>query len=814
MSASRPSRPSRTQTVLAAGGLTALLAAGSLAVVLSRSALSSGSGTGTGTGRIAHAAFSSFSDCDSLLDYYRGNGWALVGPYGLPGSRTVTADKEFDQSQRLAPPVLSQQAAGDGAGSRSGSSSGSGPTDQAGAETGTNVQVAGVDEADVAKRSGDLLLTVGSPQGWLRQPVVPGLRILRATGDRATLLGVLPTTGWTAKELVVHGRTVLLLGPAPYRPTAPDRGGLATALPWQARTRIAQVDITDPAHPRLVRTLDVDGSAVGARLSGGMVRLAVSSPPGDLNLVKPAPKVPTGESPPMPGSPSTRSGTRSGSTGSSGTPSSSTMRSTDLGPVPVPAPVPTTEAESLAATRKLIMASSLDDWLPRYTLTEAAGGTAPRTPAPPSTPGTPGTPGASSSGRLLDCAKVAAPSQFSGLDTLSLLTFDLRGATGIASWDGAGVVTTGSTMYATAAHTYVATAPWQDWAAMPGDRRQQTERQQAERQQRTWIHAFATDGTTGLRYLASGSVPGTLLNRYSLDEYRGDLRVASTLHPTWLSGTDRLSPSGPTSASPVPGPPKADSSQVTVLRARGDQLTTVGSVSGIGRGERIYGVRFIGPVGYVVTFRRTDPLFTVDLSDPARPRVAGELKLLGYSAYLHPAGEGLLLGIGQAADGDGRREGLQLSLFDVSNPAAPRRLSQVVLPGAVSDVESDVHAFAFADQLALIPYSRSAPGARWAPMTPPGSRPLGVPDDVGGATGVIAVRVAERRLSEPTVLHPLRPSSWTSQPRDYRYDPQYRATSPLRVFVHRDAIWTVTHDGVATHQESTLRWLGFTRFAS
>ena len=82
-------------------------------------------------------------------------------------------------------------------------------------------------------------------------------------------------------------------------------------------------------------------------------------------------------------------------------------------------------------------------------------------------------------------------------------------------------------------------------------------------------------------------------------------------------------------------------------------------------------MRFVGNTGYVVTFRQIDPLYTVDLSDPAQPRVLGELKISGYSAYLHPIGDDLLLGIGQDADDGGRPLGTQISLFDVSDLRAP-----------------------------------------------------------------------------------------------------------------------------------------------
>ena len=115
------------------------------------------------------------------------------------------------------------------------------------------------------------------------------------------------------------------------------------------------------------------------------------------------------------------------------------------------------------------------------------------------------------------------------------------------------------------------------------------------------------------------------------------------------------------------------------------------------RGERIYAVRFLGDTGYVVTFRQTDPLYTLDLADPARPVVRGELKIPGYSAYLHPVGDGLLLGVGQdATRGRATVTGLQLSLFDVSDlaqPGAARSRSSSASRFSSSEVEWDHHAF-------------------------------------------------------------------------------------------------------------------------
>jgi uncharacterized secreted protein with C-terminal beta-propeller domain len=302
----------------------------------------------------------------------------------------------------------------------------------------------------------------------------------------------------------------------------------------------------------------------------------------------------------------------------------------------------------------------------------------------------------------------------------------------------------------------------------------------------TAIHAFGTEGTS-LRYLGSGSVTGTLLNQFAMDEHDGRVRVASTVAP--VMGMPELRTPEPPSVDPaaptataVPGvrptaDEKAQQSYVTVLELRDGGLVQVGRVGGLGKDETIRSVRFAGPVGYVVTFRQTDPLYSLDLSDPTRPRVTGELKIPGYSAYLHPIGDGLILGVGQDADLQGRTKGLQMSLFDVSDPAAPRRLDQVALPGGWSDVEGDHHAFTYADGLALVPYAGESA--------------------VGGGyvfdAGVVAVRVEGRRLGGPAVLRP------TDERPGASNGPGAKLPVPVRTFVTADSVLTVTDRGVAVH---------------
>ena len=281
--------------------------------------------------------------------------------------------------------------------------------------------------------------------------------------------------------------------------------------------------------------------------------------------------------------------------------------------------------------------------------------------------------------RAARCGRVLRPALFSGTDTLTVLTVDL--AKGLPAVDSDVILSAGQIAYASKDSLYVATPRWTpepSAASRPPERTS------------TLIHRFDISDPDATSYRASGSVPGYLLNQFSMSEHRDVLRVASTEEPSWWEGsTDEQS-----------------ESRVTTLAARGGELVELGHAGGLGKGERIYAVRFAGDAGYVVTFRQIDPLYTLDLSRPVAPRVAGELKILGYSAYLHPIGDDLLLGVGRDASERGTLGGTQLSLFDVSNLARPRRLHQRrVGAESSSTVEYDHHAFLWwaPAKLAVVP---------------------------------------------------------------------------------------------------------------
>jgi uncharacterized secreted protein with C-terminal beta-propeller domain len=196
----------------------------------------------------------------------------------------------------------------------------------------------------------------------------------------------------------------------------------------------------------------------------------------------------------------------------------------------------------------------------------------------------------------------------------------------------------------------------------------------------TGITRFLID-KTNLLYVSSGSVPGTIDNQFSLDEYQGNLRIATT----------SMTQNGTTA------------NNVYVLDP---EMTRVGTLEGLAEGERIYAVRYLKNTAYVVTFRQTDPLFVIDLTDPAKPAVKGQLKIPGFSEYLHPVGENLLVGLGNNTVttkwGGVITDGLKLSLFDVADPGNPKEVSSLLLGNLNSQSE------AFQPQSADVPPAEAA----------------------------------------------------------------------------------------------------------
>ncbi len=182
---------------------------------------------------------------------------------------------------------------------------------------------------------------------------------------------------------------------------------------------------------------------------------------------------------------------------------------------------------------------------------------------------------------------------------------------------------------------------------------------------------------------ASGEVPGRVLNQFSMDEYQGYFRIATT------TGYVARFLSEATSAN-----------HVYVLDSK--TLEIKGKLEKLAPGEEIYSARFMGTRCYLVTFKKVDPLFTIDLSNPAEPRVLGKLKIPGYSDYLHPYDDNYLIGIGketvEAEEGDfAWYQGLKISLFDVSNVTSPKEVGKIIVGDRGTDSPAlwDHHALLF-----------------------------------------------------------------------------------------------------------------------
>jgi inhibitor of cysteine peptidase len=196
-------------------------------------------------------------------------------------------------------------------------------------------------------------------------------------------------------------------------------------------------------------------------------------------------------------------------------------------------------------------------------------------------------------------------------------------------------------------------------------------------------------------YEAVGEVPGSVLNQFSMDEHEGNLRIATTIGHVSRTG---------------------DATSLNNLYVMDKDLEIIGKVEDIAPGERIYSTRFIEDRAYMVTFKKVDPLFVIDVSNPEKPEILGYLKITGYSDYLHPYDENHIIGIGketiEAETGDfAWYQGLKISLFDVSDVGNPREVAKIEIGDRGTDSYAlyDHKAFLFDKKrnLLVIPVSLS-----------------------------------------------------------------------------------------------------------
>ncbi len=422
-------------------------------------------------------------------------------------------------------------------------------------ETGTTVQEAGVDELDAVKTDGEVLVR-------LRGAV---LTTYDVTGAAVTELGRLDLGDLHDGELLLTGDRVVAVGNDGTPPSAsayPPSWDGAYVAPRSPQTRVLTVDVADPAAPALDQSVDYDAGLVAARQHGDDVRLVLSKGLPDL------PFRPRG---------------------------------------------------SLAAGRALVERTTLDDWLPHFSV----DGGAPTD--------------------LLDCDRVAVPRADLGLATMAVVGF---GSEAPGDVDALGLAGDAPLTYESADHLYLASTGSGDCADCFLRRSDGSE---PGSDGTTHVYDFSLDAT-GATYAGAGEVEGTVRDRWSMDEADGVLRVAV----------------GPSSET-------GDWNSIVTLRADGDRLVEAGRIDRLGVGEDIEAVRWFDGLALLVTFRRVDPLYAVDLTDVSRPALLGELKIPGFSTYLHPLGPRRFVGVGSGPQARGR-SGAQAGLFDLTDVADPRRL--------------------------------------------------------------------------------------------------------------------------------------------
>ena len=324
-------------------------------------------------------------------------------------------------------------------------------------------------------------------------------------------------------------------------------------------------------------------------------------------------------------------------------------------------PGPGAEQQSLIANQRAAASVTLDSVLPQVVRSDADGSVLER-------------------GAAVSCNQTFHARRPSGSSTLLVTT--LRPADGLAATDRTAVTTDGDLVYAAEDRLYVATSRWGTVGPirLMADVRPGRATAPAD-EVSTELHAFDTTSDSETTYVGSGTVPGYVLGRWALSSHEGALRVATTRQPPWQGEGDQT---GETS------------SMLVKLVERDGALVETGRVGGLGRTEHIRAVRYFGDIAAVVTFRQTDPLYLLDLS--GEPKVLGELKVPGFSTYLHPLGDGLLLGLGQDATQEGQITGMQASVFDISDLAHPVLRDRLRLGNGWSPALDDSRAFGYDPQ--------------------------------------------------------------------------------------------------------------------
>ncbi|MEW8586011.1 MAG: beta-propeller domain-containing protein, partial [Candidatus Thiodiazotropha sp.] len=285
---------------------------------------------------------------------------------------------------------------------------------------------------------------------------------------------------------------------------------------------------------------------------------------------------------------------------------------------------------------------------------------------------------------ICECEAIYRPDIANGTGTLTILGFDL--ANPLAAISSQTILGNSGMVYANEEHLYIASVEDMYWLWLPVMEGEEYPKPG------TTIHKFSLQSAP--RYLASGRVDGHLLNQFAMDEYRGLLRVVTT-EQGWWRGVD-------------------PENRLYIIEQTAGELLPRAQLESLGKpGESLFAVRFDEERGYLVTFEQIDPLITLDLSDANNPLVAGELEVPGFSTYLHPIEEDMILAVGVDTD----TWGIKLSLFDISDFSAPALISEHLIgAGSYTEAAYDHHAFTWFEEEKML----AIPVTQWnAPLALP-----------------------------------------------------------------------------------------------
>ncbi len=479
----------------------------------------------------------------------------------------------------------------------------------------TNTQVDGVDEGDIIESDGNYLYVLNG-QDLLIVKAVPAGDLQQTARVRID--------GSPVAEYLDGNRLTVISSEFAYANyySLPFRGRFYS--PGSSSTIVSTFDITDRANPTLVKQATIDGSYIDSRSINGQVHLITTN---DVSLPEPELDGTTTIDVPIYypigiaiDEPFTSFSEVEAPTGEVDAPLS-TMPTGIGTPITETVEVEKYESrESYIARIRETLDELIDEVVPRYEVITSGG--------------------LAAEGAISEIESISRIADANSDSLMSVITIDTRDTQpGLVSSSSL-FASYSNGIYANRDHLYVFSPIWE-----------------AEHAQTRVLEFAWANGDRAIELLATGVIDGTLLNQFSADEFEGKLRVATTTS-SFANNTF------------------TQANNLVVLENVNGTLTQVGAVENFAANEQIYSVRFNGDQAFVVTFRRIDPLFVFDLSDPTTPVITGELEVPGYSSYLKLIDQNHLLAIGRSTTDAATK----VALYDVSDPANPVEVDEDILP--------------------------------------------------------------------------------------------------------------------------------------